>query len=112
MIQNTPAAHSRAPVSSPACGDGTTAVVRSYQRPTIVKLLGGFRVKVEVLEQLGGPVLLVPLAEAAFPPQVAPRVLQLEEPHALGIQTGWKSEAHEWQRSTDDWLALTKARQG
>ena len=46
---------------------------------TVVKLLGRLGVKVEVLEELWGPVLLVPLTEAALPSQVAPGVLQLEE---------------------------------
>lgn len=50
---------------------------------TVIELLRRLGVKVEVFEEFGGPVLVVPLAVAALPPQMAPRVLQLQETHPL-----------------------------
>lgn len=61
-------------------------VLRSNKAHTVVKLLCRLGVKVEVFEEFGCPVLLVALAVAPLPPQVTPRILQLQETHSLQEQ--------------------------
>lgn len=53
---------------------------------TVIKLLCCLGVKVEVFEEFGCPVLVVTLAVTPPPPQVAPRILQLQETHSLQEQ--------------------------
>lgn len=53
---------------------------------TVIKLLRRLGVKVEVFEEFGCPVLVVTLAVTPPPPQVAPRILQLQETHSLQEQ--------------------------
>lgn len=55
-------------------------------RDTIIKLLCCLGVKVEVFEEFRCPVLLVPLAITSLPPQMTPRILQLQEAHSLQEQ--------------------------
>lgn len=60
--------------------------VQEKKGNTIIKLLCCLGVKVEVFEEFGGPVLLVALTVTPLPPQVTPRVLQLQETHPLQEQ--------------------------
>lgn len=70
----------------------------NWEYTTIIKLLRCLGVKVEVFEEVGGPVLLIPLTVASLPPQMAPWILQLKETHPLQEQA---PSEHAYLPSTD-----------
>lgn len=77
--------------------------IKENKEYTVVKLLCRLGVKVEVFEELRRPVLLVTLAVTTLPPQVTPRILQLQETHSLQQQhTTDDGRTHRlWSQQTD-----------